>query len=94
MDPFFKGLVAVIKDSADPEYTFLAVNPHQQLSSLWYTTVSDLLDHVETGSSSDGTYAEKSTELLEGYNQIYIYLLDKVEISESKARSLFPELFI
>jgi hypothetical protein len=94
MDPFFKGLVIIIKDSADPEYTFLAVNPHQRLSSLWYPTVSDLLDHIETGSSSDGIYPEKDFELLEAYDQIHTYLLDKVEISESKAHSLFPELFI
>jgi hypothetical protein len=94
MDPFFKGLVIIVKDSTDPEYTFLAINLHKGLSSLWYPTVSDLLDHVETGSSSDGIYTEKDFNLWEAYDQIYTYLLDKVEISESKARSLFPELFI
>jgi hypothetical protein len=94
MDPFFKGLIAILEDPADSDYSFLAVNLHQCLSSLWYPTVSDLLDNIETGSESDGTYSENCTELLEAYDQIHTYLLDKVQISESKARSLFPELFI
>jgi hypothetical protein len=94
MDLFFNGLVIILKHPEDLDYVFVAVNLHRHLSSLWYPTVADLLDHVETGSNSDSVYPEKDLELLEIYDQIHTYLLDKVEISESKARSLFPELFI